>query len=99
MQVRGSVVLIAMYTCVYFSFPGDIISHTQLGISLAQKYVCMCEYQSPVHVCRYLVYCILFTLARQLHKRQWLRHELNFDNFGQSFLTLFTMLTGEGWHE
>ncbi|CAI8010565.1 Voltage-dependent L-type calcium channel subunit alpha-1C [Geodia barretti] len=33
----------------------------------------------------------------ELNERQWLRHGLNFDNFGQSFLTLFSMITSEGW--
>jgi hypothetical protein len=33
----------------------------------------------------------------ELNERRWLRHGLNFDNFGQSFLTLFAMITSEGW--
>jgi voltage-dependent calcium channel L type alpha-1D len=35
----------------------------------------------------------------ELNERRWLRHGLNFDNFGQSFLTLFAMVTSEGWQE
>lgn len=31
------------------------------------------------------------------NERHWQRRDLNFDHFGLAMLTLFTMLTKEGW--
>ena len=35
----------------------------------------------------------------QTIKREWLNQELNFDNIANAILTLFTMLTAEGWEK
>lgn len=33
----------------------------------------------------------------QEKKREWKRHDFNFDNVGNAMLTLFTVMTFEGW--
>ena len=35
----------------------------------------------------------------QVEKRVWVQNGLNFDNVGSSLLTLFAMLTAEGWQK
>ncbi len=35
----------------------------------------------------------------QVEKREWMKRGLNFDNIGSALLTLFAMLTGEGWQK
>ena len=37
------------------------------------------------------------TIRFQEKQREWKRHDFNFDNVGNAMLTLFTVMTFEGW--
>jgi len=39
------------------------------------------------------------TFHVKVAERTWLNNGLNFDNYGAAFLTLFVMLTAEGWQK
>ena len=54
-------------------------------------------------------YCNMANIPLQVHDRiksqwdcydyggEWLTYESNFDNIGRAMLTMFTMMTTEGW--
>ena len=62
------------------------------------------ELSTAVYVCisltGYWYECNICTCTRlKVEQRVWSTHGLNFDNIGNAALTLFAMLTSEGWQE